>query len=301
MKVRQLRYFCAVARTGSFTRAAEQERVAQPSLSQQIRKLEDELGAKLFDRLGRNIRLTSLGKAFLPRATGILREIGDAASEIQQMAGSESGTLVLGSIPTVAPYFLPPRLGSFFKHHSTIHLRVVEEITPILLSQLQEGQIDLALVALPVLGAEFECRELLREPLFVAVAKNHRLAREKSLTLRHLEDHPFLLLKEGHCFRDTVVSACQRSRLHLNLVFEAGQFSTILGLVAAGMGISVVPQMAARSESGCRFISLSDDRAFRRIGLVRLRNHFQTRAENLLIDHLSAPSVSTQHRRTMPA
>lgn len=143
-------------------------------------------------------------------------------------------------------------------------------------------------MALPILGADFETRELVREPLSVAVAKNHRLAREKSLTLRHLEQHPFLLLKQGHCFRETIISARQRSRLHLNLAFEAGQFSTILGLVAAGMGISVVPEMAAQVANGCRFIPLRDDRAFRRIGLVWLRSHFQTRAENLLIEHLSA-------------
>jgi LysR family transcriptional regulator, hydrogen peroxide-inducible genes activator len=287
MEVRHLRYFCAVARTGSFTRAAEQERIAQPSLSQQIRKLEDELGAKLFDRLGRRIRLTSFGAAFLPRANGILRELGEATSEIQQMAGSEAGTVVFGSIPTIAPYFLPPRLASFFKRHPSIHLQVVEDITPVLVSQLQEGQMDLALVALPVPGGEFEFRELIREPLFVAVSKKHRLAREKSLALQQLEAHPFLLLKEGHCFRETIVSACQRSRLHLNVVFETGQFSTILGLVAAGMGISIVPKMAAQAVKGCRFIPLADDRAFRRIGLVWLRNHFQTRAESLLIEHLA--------------
>ena len=103
MGVHQLRYFCAVARTGSCTRAAEQEHVAQPSLSQQILKLEDELGAKLFDRLGRKIRLTSFGTAFLPRATGILRELDEATSEIRQMAGSEAGTVAFGTIPTVAP------------------------------------------------------------------------------------------------------------------------------------------------------------------------------------------------------
>jgi len=101
------------------------------------------------------------------------------------------------SIPTIAPYLLPPRLAPFFQRHPSIHLQVVEEITPVLLSQLQEGEMDLALMALPIPGAEFKSRALLREPLFVAVAKNHRLAREKSLTLRHLESHPFLLLKEA--------------------------------------------------------------------------------------------------------
>jgi LysR family hydrogen peroxide-inducible transcriptional activator len=301
MEVHQLRYFCAVARTGSFTRAAEHEHVAQPSLSQQILKLEDELGAKLFDRLGRKIRLTSFGAAFLPRATGILRELGEASSEIRQMAGSEAGNVAFGSIPTVAPYFLPPLLASFFERHPSIHLRIVEEITPLLLSQLQEGALDLAMLALPAPGAELECRELLRESLFVAVARNHPLARNKTLTLRQLESHPFLLLKEGHCFRDTVISACQHSRLHLNVVFETGQFSTILGLVAAGMGISVIPEMATQTVKGCRIIPLADDRAFRRIGLVWLRNHFQTRAEILLIDHLTKLAAQTQRRLAAPA
>jgi LysR family transcriptional regulator, hydrogen peroxide-inducible genes activator len=301
MEVHQLRYFCAVARTGSFTRAAEQERVAQPSLSQQIHKLEDELGARLFDRLGRRIRLTLFGTTFLPRATAILRELSEAATEIRQMAGSEAGTVVFGSIPTVAPYFLPPLLAPFFERHSNIRLRVIEEITPLLLTQLQEGAMDLAVIALPATGSEFHQRELLREPLFVAVAKNHPLAHEKFLHLRHLESHPFLLLKEGHCFRETIVSACQHSRLQLNVVFETGQFSTILGLVAAGMGISVVPEMAIQAVKGCRFIPLADDRAFRRIGLVWLRNHFQTRAEMLLIDHLTKLAQQMHRRVAIPA
>lgn len=289
MQIHQLRYFCAVARAGNFTRAAEHEHVAQPSLSQQIGKMEDELGAKLFDRLGRSVRLTAFGETFLPRAQAILRELGEATTEIQQMAGTEAGTVTLGSIPTIAPYFLPSRLSGFFSAHPEIRLRIVEEITPLLLTQLQEGSMDIALVALPVPGTEFESRELLREPLYLAVPRAHALAREKTISLRQIESHPFLLLKEGHCFRDTVVAACQRSRLKLNVIFETGQFSTILGMVSAGMGISIVPQMAVEPVGGCRFIPLADARAHRKIGLIWLRNHFQTRAEKALLDHLARP------------
>src|SRR5213079_1580481 len=104
MELHQLRYFCAVAETGSFSRAAEQSNVAQPSLSQQILKLEDELGARLFDRLGRSARLTQFGQAFLPRAEAILRQLGTAKLEIQEMAGLEKGAVVIGAIPTIAPY-----------------------------------------------------------------------------------------------------------------------------------------------------------------------------------------------------
>jgi LysR family transcriptional regulator, hydrogen peroxide-inducible genes activator len=292
MEIHQLRYFCAVAKTGNFTRAAAREHVAQPSLSQQILKMEDELGAKLFDRLGRGVRLTAFGQTFLPRAQAILRELGEATSEIQQMVGMEAGTIVFGTIPTIAPYFLPSKLSKFLSQHPQVKLRVIEEITPMLLTQLHEGVMDMALVALPVTGPEFVTREILREPMYLVVPKGHRLAHEKSTPLKEIQEDPFLLLKEGHCFRDSVVSACQRSRTKLNVVFETGQFSTILAMVSAGMGISVVPEMAIESIRGCRFIPLADSTAYRRIGLVWMRNHFQTRAEVELLEHLSLRHLS---------
>src|SRR5579872_7164562 len=117
MEIHQLKYFCAVAKTGNFTRAAQLVHVAQPSLSQQILKLEDELGARLFDRLGRAVRLTPFGETFLKRAQGVLRELGDAKLEIQQMSGAENGQVTLGAIPTIAPYFLPAKLGGFARKH----------------------------------------------------------------------------------------------------------------------------------------------------------------------------------------
>src|SRR5439155_1335138 len=140
MQIHQLRYFCAVARTGSFTRAAQHEHLAQPSLSQQVRKLEDELGTRLFDRLGRTVRLTQMGEAFLPRAEAILRQVGAAKLEIQEMAGTEQGKLVIGAIPTIAPYFLPSRLASFARKFPRVQVSVVEEITNELLNRIQERE-----------------------------------------------------------------------------------------------------------------------------------------------------------------
>ena len=129
MELHQLRYFCAVAETGSFSRAAEHSHVAQPSLSQQILKLEDELGARLFDRLGRSVRLTDVGKAFLPRARAVLRELEAAKGDVVQSKDSVAGTLTVGVIPTIAPYFLPQRLTSFTRQFPQGRLTVVEEIT----------------------------------------------------------------------------------------------------------------------------------------------------------------------------
>ena len=281
-----MRYFCAVAGTGSFTRAAEREHVAQPSLSQQVNKLEHELGAKLFDRLARRVRLTAFGEAFLPRAQGILREISEARCQIQEMSGMKTGKVSVGVIATVAPYLLPNHLAAFLHEHPRIQVTVVEDLTAVLMNRLHEGNLDMAVVALPVAGTEVICQKLLTEPLALAVPENHRLASHKSVSLADIKTDPFLLLKEGHCFRDTAISACLRARIAPNVVFESGQFATILGMVAAGIGVSVVPEMAIQPVQGCRFIPLKDERAFRKIGLVRLKNHFQTRAERTFVEYL---------------
>jgi LysR family hydrogen peroxide-inducible transcriptional activator len=253
-------------------------------------KLEDELGAKLFDRLPRSVRLTQFGKAFLPKAQAILRQIGEARVEIREMASVESGEVVLGAIPTIAPYLLPKMLSSFAREHRSVSVNVVEEITPTLLERLHEGTIDLALLALPVSGDELIVTELIQEPLFAALPAKHRLAGKQSILLDELREEPFLLLKEGHCFRENALSACRRSRVNPNVVFESGQFATILAMVSAGMGVSVVPQMAISETNGCRFVLIDDKRSHRRIGLVRLKYRFATRAQNALLNHLQRAS-----------
>jgi LysR family hydrogen peroxide-inducible transcriptional activator len=286
MQIHQLRYFCAVAKAGSFTRAAQREHVAQPSLSQQVRKLEDELGAQLLDRLGRQVRLTSFGEIFLLRAEAILREVSDAKQEMEEMAGMDRGRIVVGAIPTIAPYFLPDRLVSFSLEHPTVQVSVVEEITPVLLERLQDASIDMALMALPVRGEHFVSQELFREPLYLVCPRNHRLAGKPRVHLKQIEGDSFLLLKEGHCFRENTLSACTRARLHPNVVFEAGQFATILAMVAANTGVSVVPQMAVEKREGCCFIPIADEGTCRRVGVVQFKQHFHSRAQRVFLEHL---------------
>jgi LysR family transcriptional regulator, hydrogen peroxide-inducible genes activator len=286
MQIHQLRYFCAIARTGNFTRAAQHEHIAQPSLSQQIRKLEDELGTRLFDRLGRSVRLTQIGEAFLPRAEAILRQVGAAKLEIQEMAGTEQGKLVIGAIPTIAPYFLPSRLATFAQQFPRVQVSIVEEITSELLNRIQAGIVDLALLALPVPASHCLAHELFRERLYVVVPQDHRLASLQHVHLKQIENDPFLLLKEGHCFRENTLSACGRARLQPNVVFESGQFTTILAMVAAGTGVSVVPEMAVEERAGCRFLPLADEGAYRRVGIVQLKQHFRSRVHRAFLEHL---------------
>src|SRR5258708_36713310 len=199
MELHQLRYFCAVAETGSFSRAAEQSHVSQPALSQQIMKLEGELGARLFDRLGRSVRLTDVGKTFLPRARSVLRELEAAKGDVVERKDSISGLVTVGVIPTVAPYFLPSRLTSFSRKFPQALLSVMEEITPVLLARLRPRPIDVAILALPILSHESDTPPFLTERLFAALPKNHKLAKLPPPLLKALHSQPFLLLPPPHC------------------------------------------------------------------------------------------------------
>jgi LysR family hydrogen peroxide-inducible transcriptional activator len=286
MEIHQLRYFCAVARHGTFTRASEVEHVAQPSLSQQILKLESELGARLFDRLPRSAKLTVFGRAFLPKAERILRELEEARTELRDMSGNEQGEVVVGIIPTIAAYLLPRLLNDFTVRHPLITVKIIEDITPALLQRLHEGTIDVAIAALPIPGNELASVELFEEKFYAVLPEKHRLASRAHISLAELNREPFLLLKEGHCFRDSVIAACQKAKMSPSIVFESGQFATILAMVSAGMGVSAVPAMAVQPQPGCKFIPISGRHSTRIVGIVTSRHHYQSRAQRLLMKEM---------------
>ncbi len=290
MEIHQIRYMCAVAETGSFTRAAAREHISQPSLSQQIIKLEQELGTKLFYRFSRSVRLTESGQVFLPRAKQVLRAVASAKSEIQEMTATACGALKIGVIPTIAPYLLPRMLPPFSSKFPQVNITITEDITSGLLQKLRENALDMAIVALPVRGGEFISEEILRERLYLVASTKKPLCGNGSVHLKDLAGEPFLLLKEGHCFRDTAIAACRQLKFTPNIVFESGHLASILGMVAAGMGISIVPQMAVESRSGCTFVAIGDESAVRRIGLVRLRSRFRSRLQLELLKHFSTYS-----------
>ena len=292
MELHQLRYFCAIAETGSFSRAAQQSHVSQPSLSQQILKLENELGARLFDRLGRTVRLTELGSAFLPRARAVLRDVEAARSDVVERKTSVGGPLCVGVIPTIGPYFLPRVLASFSRKYPQARVTVVEEITPLLLERLRASTMEVAIVALPlrVRNNEFKSFPLLGEKLYAVLARRHPLAKRRAVSLGELHNDPFLLLRDGHCFREAAVAACNRARLNPNIVFESGQFSSILSMVGAGLGISIVPAMAIEERGDCCFIPIQDERAVRTIGAVALNGRSLPRVCEAFLAHVGARS-----------
>jgi LysR family hydrogen peroxide-inducible transcriptional activator len=246
MELHRLRYFVAVAETGSFTRAALREGITQPSLSQQILELENELDTRLFDRLGRKVVLTAAGEQLLPHARAVLTAVADAERSVRGGAGGE---LRAGAIPTVAPYLLPDATRRFFREHPDAKLRLLEDRTERLLEAVRAGELDVAVMALPVRDDNLHVEKLYAEPLLVAVPAGHRLAGKGVVRFGDLADEPFLLLDDLHCFGDQVLSLCRRGgRFEPRVACKGEQIATLLALVSGGMGVTVVPRMAAAAD-----------------------------------------------------
>jgi LysR family hydrogen peroxide-inducible transcriptional activator len=275
MELHQLRYFCAIVRAGSFTKAAEQLGIAQPSLSQQIKRLEKNLGSTLFERLGRSVRLTASGEGLHKMALGILQQVAEAETRIAAL-NEGYATLRIGVIPTIMPYFIARTIGDFTRRFPRINLQFREETTSQLVQSLQEGEIDLAVVSLPVPKADIVCSELFREELLLVVPRKHRLSGHPLANLQDLRNERLLLLKEGHCLRDDVLTACTRAKAELRSVFETNQMESIFELVRSGFGLSVVPKMASSNAAGCTLVRLHT-KSFRRIGYIRARRHLVSR------------------------
>jgi LysR family hydrogen peroxide-inducible transcriptional activator len=244
MELQQLRYAVAVARTGNFSRAAAQCHVSQPSLSQQIHKLEAELGERLFDRLPRHARPTAAGTAFLARAERVLAEIDLAQREAQDGQSRLRGPLTIGVLPTIAPYLLPRVIAAFTRKFPEVEVIVQEDTTARLLQLGCACELDLVVASLPVHDTRFEREVLFEEELLLALPARHRLARQKRITLSDLKGERFILMKEGHCLGDQVLDFCQRRDFHPQVSCRSGQIETVRALVQAGLGVSLVPQMA---------------------------------------------------------
>ncbi len=283
MEFHQLRYVCAIAETGSFSRAAEHCQITQPSLSQQVLKLEEELGAKLFDRLGRSVRLTEAGRAFLPHARTILDQVGTARSSVAKKKEDFTGSVSVGVIPTIAPYLIPHYTAAFARKYPDAKLRIIEDMTPSLVESLRDLSIDIAILALPLRHKDLEIYPLRTEPLFAVLPKDHPRAGDDSIAIKDLRKESFVLLRDGHCFRDLSIATCNRGRISPTIAFESGQFSSLLGMVAAGVGVTLVPEMAVDRNAGCSFIRLSDARATRTIVAATLRGRSLNRIQHAFL------------------
>ena len=299
MELNQLRYVCAIDETGSFSRAAELCQIAQPSLSQQILKLEEELGVKLFDRLGRGVRLTETGRVFIPHARAVLEKLELARASIAT-SPDVPGAVSLGAIPTIAPYLVPPCTASFLRRYPHTRLRIIEEMTPVLIEGLRNLSLDFALLALPLRHKDLVLQPVRTEPLFAALPEVHPLGANDRISVGDLRGEPFVMLRDGHCFRDLSLSVCGSAHVKPNIAFESGQFSSVLGMVGAGIGLSIVPEMAVDRSAACRYVPLRDDGAVRKIVLASLRGRHFSRAQQELSDWFQT-SCGTSRKYNVPA
>lgn len=248
MEIHQIRYFLAVAETGSFTRASERCYVSQPSLSSQIAKLEGELGGALFERGRQGARLTAWGHQFLPRAAEILLQLERVRVEFQELAGLQRGSVTLGCLPTTGAYLLPPLLTAFQREYPQIQVQLTEESSPNLGKALREGRLDLAILDEAGLVEGLESRILFSEPLLVACPRSHPFASRGSIPLGALAGEPLILMKSGHGFRRIMLSSLEAAGVDPRVVYESGGIETVQALVEAGLGLSLVPLMVCRQK-----------------------------------------------------
>src|SRR6266404_1164352 len=270
MEMHQLRYVVAVAQTRSFSRAAERCHVSQPSLSQQIQKLEDELGERLFDRTKREARLTSHGETFPPRAVRILEEADAAKREAADAKSLLRGTVTVGVLPTIAPYLLPAAMAIFTEKFPGVEIVVQEDTTARLLKLALACEIDFALASRPIHDERLEVRELFSEELLIALPPGHPLIRKRTISATDLEGERLIIMKEGHCLGDQVLGFCDRHDLHHHISFRSAQLETIQSLVRAGLGISLIPAMAVQRERNTapEYRSLHSPKPSRQIAAV---------------------------------
>jgi LysR family hydrogen peroxide-inducible transcriptional activator len=245
LSLRQLRYFDALARHRHFGRAAESCAISQPAMSEQIKALESAFGAALFERSARQVRATSLGAALAQRVRGILAAIDDL--DALAAAHHELRRLRLGVIPTVAPYLLPAIMRDLGAAFPALELRVRETITARLIDELANGRLDAAIVALPVGSSGFESVELFTEA-FVVVRPAAR-AGEPPPDLESLAQERLLLLEEGHCLRDQALAFCGPDPMRAREGLEASSLATLVQMVAAGLGVTLIPEMAVAVEA----------------------------------------------------
>ncbi|GGW02236.1 LysR family transcriptional regulator [Streptomyces sp. TSRI0445] len=293
MHFQQLTYFVAVAETRHFTRAAEAVHVSQPSLSQQIRALEAELGADLFSRARGNITLTDAGEALLPLARRILADAETARHEVQELVSLRSGRVRLGATPSLCTGLLPDLLRAFHDRHPGVRLLLEEGGSHDLVRQLARGALDLALVVLPLPAASpaLTTVELLREDLVVvSAATEPPPGRDGSIRIADLEGAPLVMFRHGYNLRELTLAACRAEGFEPTFTVEGGEMDAVLGFVRAGLGIAVVPSMvAARAGHDLRRTALAGGGLRRTIALAHRSDVDPPRAarelQRMLLEH----------------
>lgn len=272
MTLQELRYLVALADCGHFGRAAEACHVSQPTLSTQLKKLEDGLGVVLFERTNKALRITAVGRKIVDQARRVLAE-ADAIIELSLKSTAPlAGPLALGVIPTLGPYLLPWLVPLLRRAYPELRLVLCEGLTDELIERLRAHRIDAAVLALPITGPDLEIQPLFDEPFFFVCPHDHTLATKKTVSEADLQRQRLLLLTDGHCLRDQALAVCGQSEATVRdygLDFRATSLETLRQMVAAGLGCTLLPALAVSSAEASPFAVLPlADGASRRVGLI---------------------------------
>jgi len=272
MNLRELEYLVALAEHRNFRRAAEACSVAQPTLSTQIRKLEEELGVALFERAPRKVMLTPAGQDAVARANRILAEMEAMRDAARRLSRPEAGTARLGVFPTLGPYLLPEVMPKVRDNFPDLQLLLTEEKSDLLLARLREGRLDAAILALPVHDDRLHAEPLFEEPFLLAVPGGHPLAARATLRVGELAEQDLMLLEDGHCLRDQALDVCHLAGARERSEFRATSLETLRQMVLAGLGVTLMPALAARGmaplSDRLHLLRFEDGTPSRRIGLV---------------------------------
>jgi LysR family hydrogen peroxide-inducible transcriptional activator len=250
MNLKDLKYLVALADTGHFGKAAERTFVSQPTLSAQLKKLEEYLGVKLVERQPRNVQLTEVGKQVVVRARRMLDEGDQIIALARTNKDPLSGRLKLALIPTIGPYLLPRVMQKIRKALPKLGLMLYEHQTEALLKRLHDGEVDLGIMALPIAQDGMETRQLYEEAFTVALPNHHALAAKSTIKVPDLKGQTLLLLEDGHCLRDQALEVCSRIDIREAEDFRATSLETLRQMVVAGLGITLLPETAVESPFG---------------------------------------------------
>jgi LysR family transcriptional regulator, hydrogen peroxide-inducible genes activator len=276
MNLRDLKYLVALAEHRHFGRAAAACFISQPTLSTQIKKLEDELGVSLVERAPRHVMLTPAGRDAAERARRIIADVEEMREAARRSQNPEAGTVRLGIFPTLGPYLLPHVVSRVRERFQQLELLLIEEKTEVILRQLRDGKLDAGILALPLHDDQLHIEFLFEEPFMLAVPQAHPLASSKPLTMRDLANESLLLLEDGHCLRDQALDVCHLAGAGEKTGFRATSLETLRQMVAANVGITLLPVLAVKppvaASQDIRLLSFRAPAPSRRIAMVWRRS-----------------------------
>jgi len=270
----QLEYFREVARQQHFTQAARQLAISQPALSRSIARLERELGVPPFDRTGRSIRLNRYGKTFLTRVERAFSEVAEGQRELADMVGPARGTVAIGFIHILGTQLLPILLRGFRSKYPAIDFKLFQGSTAALLEQLTAGDTDLCLMATHPERPDLEWERLFEEEIYAVVPPDHRLAGRESVRLTELASEPFITFKPGWGLRQLNDELCLQAGFSPRTTFEGEEVATVHGLVAAGLGVALIPRSPAPREARASWLHVTEPRCQRTIGVAWIRDRY---------------------------